>query len=75
LSNLSGGQDVFKRTIIECASKNPQWARTIVMLMAFYLHLGPFSQHVIRQIEQRLDGEQNPAPLHRDLELTDVSVH
>jgi radical SAM superfamily enzyme YgiQ (UPF0313 family) len=75
LSNLSGERDLFKQTIIECASKNPQWARTIVMLMAFYLHLGPFSQHVIRQIEQRLDSEHNPPPLGRDLELTDVSVH
>jgi radical SAM superfamily enzyme YgiQ (UPF0313 family) len=65
LSNLSGAQDIFKRTIIECASKNPQWARTIVMLTAFYLHLGPFSQHVIHQIEQRLDDEASIAPVPR----------
>jgi radical SAM superfamily enzyme YgiQ (UPF0313 family) len=63
LSNLPGAQDTFKRAIIECASKKPQWARTIVMLTAFYLHLGPFSQQVIRQLEQRREGEQNVTPI------------
>jgi radical SAM superfamily enzyme YgiQ (UPF0313 family) len=56
VSKLPGAQDVFRRTIIECATKNPQWARIIVLLTAFYLHLGPFSRHVIRQIDIRLDG-------------------
>jgi hypothetical protein len=61
LSNLPGAQDVFKQTIIQCASTNPRWARTIVMLAAFYLHLGPFSRQVIHQIEQRLDESRNAA--------------
>lgn len=74
LSNLSGAQDVFKRAIIECASKNPQWARTIVMLTAFYLHLGPFSQHVIRQIEQRLDGEPTIPPPPRVTDHPSASI-
>jgi hypothetical protein len=61
LSNLPGAQDVFKQTIIQCASTNPRWARTIVMLAAFYLHLGPFSRQVIHQIEQRLNESRNAA--------------
>ena len=32
----------------------PSSLRTIVTLMAFYLHLGPFSRHVIEQIDQRI---------------------
>ena len=62
LSNLPQGQDVFRQTIIRCASTNPQWARTIVMLTAFYLHLGPFSLQVIRRIEQQLDELRTAEP-------------
>ena len=61
VSRLPGAQDVFTKTIIQCSSSNPQWARIIVLLTAFYLHLGPFSRHVIRQIERQLDGPQNLA--------------
>jgi len=61
VSRLPGAQDIFRRTIIQCASNNPQWARIIVLLTAFYLHLGPFSRHVIRQIEQQIDGPQDVA--------------
>jgi radical SAM superfamily enzyme YgiQ (UPF0313 family) len=56
VSRLPGAQDIFRRTIIECASKNPQWARIIVLMTALYLHLGPFSRHVMGQLERRIDG-------------------
>ena len=62
LSNLPQGQDVFRQTIIRCAATNPQWARTIVMLTAFYLHLGPFSQQVIHRLEQQLDDLRAAEP-------------
>ena len=29
VSKLLGAQNIFRRTIIQCASSNPQWARTI----------------------------------------------
>jgi hypothetical protein len=75
VSRLSGAQDIFRRTIIQCASSNPQWARTIVLLTAFYLHLGPFSRHVIRQIELRLDEPQPGTPqLCIPAEQPDVAI-
>ena len=75
VSRLSGAQDIFRRTIIQCASSNPQWARTIVLLTAFYLHLGPFSRHVIRQIELRLDEPQHSPPqLCIPAEQPDVAI-
>jgi radical SAM superfamily enzyme YgiQ (UPF0313 family) len=55
VAKLPGAQDAFRKAILQCASANPQWARIIVLLTALYLHLGPFSRHVIRQIEQRID--------------------
>jgi radical SAM superfamily enzyme YgiQ (UPF0313 family) len=61
VSRLPGAQDIFRRTILQCASENPQWARIIVLMTALYLHLGPFSRHVIGLIEQRLDGLENDA--------------
>ena len=75
VSKLPGAQDIFRQTIIQCASTNPQWARIIVLLTAFYLHLGPFSRHVIRQIEQQLDGSQDIAPhLGAPLEKPEVAI-
>jgi radical SAM superfamily enzyme YgiQ (UPF0313 family) len=62
VSRLPGAQDIFRQTIIQSASTNPQWARIIVLLTAFYLHLGPFSRHVIRQIDLQLDRPQDVAP-------------
>jgi radical SAM superfamily enzyme YgiQ (UPF0313 family) len=75
VSKLPGAQDTFRQAIIQCASTNPQWARIIVLLTALYLHLGPFSRHVIRQIEQQLDGPQGIAPqLCAPPEQSDVAI-
>ncbi len=72
VSSMPEGQDVvFKRTILKAAATNPQRLRVIVLLAAFYLHLGPFSRHVIRQIDRQLDGFENgvinpDAPIEQD---------
>jgi len=50
INSLPGAQDQFRKILIQCATENPNSLRTIVTLMAFYLHLGPFSRHVIEQI-------------------------
>jgi hypothetical protein len=36
-------------------SRNPQSVRAIVTLMAFYLHVGPYSRHVIKQIDRQIE--------------------
>jgi len=42
---------------------------------ALYLHLGPFSRHVIRQIEQQLDLPQDISPhLSAPVEPPDVAI-
>ena len=75
VSRLPGAQDMFRQTIIECATKNPQWARIIVLLTACYLHLGPFSRHVIAQIEQQLDESRDIDPVLRaSVDRSDVVI-
>jgi hypothetical protein len=52
-------RELFWKTFVEVAQTNPGALRYIVMLMALYLHLGPFSKHVIVEIDRRiaeLDG-------------------
>jgi hypothetical protein len=52
-------REPFWKTFVEVAKTNPGALRYIVMLMALYLHLGPFSKHVIGEVDRRiaeLDG-------------------
>jgi hypothetical protein len=62
INALPGAQDQFRKILVQCATTNPNSLRTIVTLMAFYLHLGPFSRHVIKQIEHRI-AELEDEPL------------
>jgi hypothetical protein len=47
-------REPFWKTFVEVAKTNPGALRYIVMLMALYLHLGPFSKHVISEIDRRI---------------------
>ena len=52
-------REPFWTTFVEVAKTNPSALRYIVMLMALYMHLGPFSKRVISEIDRRiseLDG-------------------
>jgi hypothetical protein len=62
VERLPGARDEFKQILVQCATTNPSSLRTIVTLMAFYLHLGPFSRHVIEQIDHRIAELEVPSP-------------
>src|SRR5207248_6503735 len=47
-------REAFWKTFVEIAKTNPGALRYIVMLMALYMHLGPFSKYVINQIDPRI---------------------
>jgi len=51
MTNLPEPRDVFRRTLSQCMSDNPESIRWVVALMALYLHVGPFSRDVIARIE------------------------
>ena len=54
IAGMPEPRDMFWRTLTECVSINPRSARWLVALLALYLHLGPFSRYVVRQIEQKI---------------------
>jgi len=47
-------REPFWSVFVKVAKTNPNAARYIVMLMALYTHLGPFSKHVIGEIDRRI---------------------
>jgi len=54
ISRLPEARKPFWQAFMACAKANPSALRYIVTLMAFYLHLGPFSRQIIAAIDQRL---------------------
>jgi hypothetical protein len=55
-------REPFWKTFVEVAKTNPGALRYIVMLMALYMHLGPFSKRVIGEIDRRI-AELDDKPL------------
>ena len=51
---LPEAREPFWRTFVEVGKTNPGALRQVVTMMAIYLHLGPFSKHVIREIDRRI---------------------
>jgi radical SAM superfamily enzyme YgiQ (UPF0313 family) len=51
MTNLPEPRDIFRSTLSQCMSENPDSIRWVVALMALYLHLGPFSRNVIARIQ------------------------
>ncbi len=65
--------DAFKY----CATKNPSALLHVVTIMAFYVHLGPFSRYVIEQLDRRvaeLDAEAEPSLVGHNRPPREVSV-
>ena len=54
ITRLPEAREQFWQTFVKCARSNPAALRYIVILMAFYLHLGPFARKVIASIDTRL---------------------
>jgi len=57
-------REPFWKTFVEVAKTNPGALRYIVMLMALYMHFGPFSKRVISEIDRRI-AELDGMPLVR----------
>jgi radical SAM superfamily enzyme YgiQ (UPF0313 family) len=65
IANAPEPRELFRKTLSHCLAANPRAARSIVGQMALYLHVGPFSRFVMREIElkiEALDAEAQTAP-------------
>jgi hypothetical protein len=51
---LPEAREPFWIAFVEVTKTNPNALRYIVMLMALYMHLGPFSKNVIGEIDRRI---------------------
>jgi radical SAM superfamily enzyme YgiQ (UPF0313 family) len=54
ISNLPEPRDLFRRTLSQCVATNSDSTSRIVMLMALYLDVGPFSRDVTMRIEKMM---------------------
>jgi hypothetical protein len=55
LSRLPEGRERFWKAFTTCMKQNPNAVRAIVTLMAFYLHVGPYSRYVMKQIDRQIE--------------------
>jgi radical SAM superfamily enzyme YgiQ (UPF0313 family) len=62
ITAVPGTREPFWRTFVNCAQTNPAALRFIMSLMAMYLHLGPFSRHVISVLDRRIDALDTQMP-------------
>jgi hypothetical protein len=61
MQTLPEVREPFWKTFVAISKTNPDCLRQIVTLMAMYLHLGPFSRHVIAEIDRRIAMEDAAA--------------
>ena len=54
ISNLPEPRDLFRRTLSQCVATNSDSTSRIVLLMALYLDVGPFSHDVATRIEKMM---------------------
>lgn len=55
MSRLPEGRERFWKAFTTCMKLNPNSVRGIVTLMAFYLHVGPYSRYVMKQIDRQIE--------------------
>ena len=62
MNQLPEVREIFWKTFTDCAASNPMAVRFLVLMMAIYLHIGPFSRKVIANIDRQIEGLHNQQP-------------
>lgn len=56
MTTAKGGvRGEFWKTLVDCLAHNRQALPYVMMMVALYLHLGPFSRRVIDQVQRQID--------------------
>jgi hypothetical protein len=56
LRRMPEHRERFWRTFTNCVSTNPDALRTVVSLMGFYLHVGPYTSYAIAQLDRQIES-------------------
>ncbi len=67
MNQLPEVREIFWKTFTDCAKSNPMAVRFLVLMMAIYLHIGPFSRKVIANIDRQIEGLHNQQPPARPM--------
>ena len=65
ISRMPEVREIFWQTFTECAASNPRSVRFLVLMMAIYLHVGPFSRKVIATIDRQIASLPSQPPARR----------
>jgi hypothetical protein len=55
LRRMPEHRDRFWRTFTNCLNNNPGALRAVVILMGFYLHIGPYTRYAVQQIDDQIE--------------------
>ena len=56
LRRMPKHRDRFWRTFTNCMNTNPGALRAVVILMGFYLHIGPYTRYAVQQIDDQIEA-------------------
>jgi radical SAM superfamily enzyme YgiQ (UPF0313 family) len=62
VAGLPEPKRIFWEAFTRCVATNPKSVRYIVLLLAFYMHLGPFSRYVMGRVDQMIADLDEAAP-------------
>ena len=54
LRRMPEHREIFWRTFTNCMNKNPGALRAVVILMGFYLHIGPYTRFAVNEIDEQI---------------------
>jgi len=54
LRRMPEHREILWRTFTNCMKKNPGALRAVVILMGFYLHIGPYTRFAINEIDEQI---------------------
>jgi uncharacterized radical SAM superfamily protein len=56
LRRMPEHRDRFWRSFTNCLNTNPGALRAVVILMGFYLHIGPYTRYAIAQLDKQIEA-------------------
>ena len=74
MSRMPEVREIFWQTFTECATSNPKSVRFLVLMMAIYLHVGPFSRKVIADIDRQIANLHNQMPPARRVPMQEPAA-